>query len=160
MARNEEARSWGAALLNDVVKRALDKGKYDSKLARMALAGAGHLDKVTQLARGIGYQLVIQPPEETENNWYPYGGKWKELVKAIVFHFYNAEDEELIAAGRTDELEKLNRESERRTKLKNMGLDFSTVTQWMTKSTVPPLESFCILALCEGFKIEWREVKK
>lgn len=161
MARNLEARQWGAALLREVVERAKEKGKKDSVLTRLAYVGAGRMDVIEHLAGSLGFYLVIQPPEEYgSGRWYAMGRNWKELVKAMVFHFWTAEDEELIKHGTLDSIDNLTRRSERRKKLKDMGLDAeSAFTGWLCRHKVPPIESVCILAMCEGFKIEWREAK-
>ena len=162
MARNLEARQWGAALLREVVERAKEKGKKDSVLTRLAYVGSGRMDVIERLAASLGYYLVIQPPEQAgSGKWYAMGRNYRELLKAMVFHFWNAEDEELIKHGTLDSIDNLTRRSERRKKLKDMGLDAeSAFTGWLCRHKVPPIESFCILAMCEGFKIEWREAKR
>lgn len=163
MARNLEARQWGAALLREVVERAKEKGKKDSVLTRLAYVGSGRMDVIERLAASLGYYLVIQPPEQAgSGKWYAMGRNYRELLKAMVFHFWTAEDEELIKKGTVDSIDNLTRRSERRKKLHEMGLDAETAfTGWLGKNRkVPPIESFCILAMCEGFKIEWREAKK
>lgn len=161
MARNLEARQWGAALLREVVERAKEKGKKDSVLTRLAYVGSGRMDVIERLAASLGYYLVIQPPEQAgSGNWYAMGRNYRELLKAMVFHFWTAEDEELIKHGTLDSIDNLTRRSERRKKLKDMGLDAeSAFTGWLCRHKVPPIESVCILAMCEGFKIEWREAK-
>ena len=161
MARNLEARQWGAALLREVVERAMEKGKKDSVLTRLAYVGSGRMDVIERLAASLGYYLVIQPPEQAgSGKWYAMGRNYRELLKAMVFHFWTAEDEELIKHGTLDSIDNLTRRSERRKKLKDMGLDAeSAFTGWLCRHKVPPIESVCILAMCEGFKIEWREAK-
>lgn len=159
MAKNLEAREWSARLIREVVEMAAAEGKTNSSLTRMAYVGAGILDNVVNMARGMGYQLVIQPPEERESGrWYAMGGKWKDQLKAMVFHFMNREDEELIAAGKGDKLECLTRSSELRKALHEAGLNTECFTYWLQKGKVPTMETFCLLAMFEGFGIEWRRI--
>ena len=158
--RNEQARAWSAALIREFVEKARKKGKSCSILNRIAYIGAARMDVLFHYAQQYGFQLVIQPPEEQNNKWYAMGGSWKEMLKAMVFHFWTAEDEEVLAAGRPEDLEKVTRQTERRTKLTRMGISIEAINGWLRRHQVPQMESFCILALCEGFKIEWREVKK
>lgn len=161
MARNEEAREWGAALLRQVVEMAAADGKQNSVLNRMAYVGAGAVDNVVHMARGMGYQMVIQPPEERgSGRWYAMGGRWRDQLKAMVFHFCNREDAELIADGKENKLECVVRPSRLREELARSGLSVDSFTYWLQKGKIPTMESFCLLALFEGFGIEWRRVKE
>ena len=159
MAKNIEARRMGARLLEDVVARAREKGKSNSLLTRMAYVGAGQIETITRAAAGLGFELVIQPPEEAETeNWYAKGGKWKELLKTMVFHWWNREDDELIRSGNEHQLDLIYRKSEIRKKLYEAGLNADAFTEWLQIGKCPTIESFCILAIFEGFKVEWREI--
>ena len=159
MARNKEARDWGAALLREVVERAAAKGKTNGVMTRMAYVGAGAMNNVANMAAGMGFRLVIQPPEERgSGRWYAMGGSWRELLKAMVFHFCNREDEELIANGLESKLENVVRPSNLSKELHEAGLSVESFTYWLQRNKVPTIESFCLLALFEGFGIEWREV--
>lgn len=161
MPRNPEAREWGAKLIRDVVNMARERRRTNATLTRMAYVGAGQLETIARIAASLGYRLVIQPPEERgSGRWYAMGGNWRELLKAMVFHWWNREDEELIAAGREDELDKIYRDTKIRTALREAGLKAVTITDWLQNGKVPTMESFCVLALFEGFGIEWREVKE
>ena len=159
MAKNEEARKWGAQLLRDLVDMAREKGRYHTLLTRMAYVGAGQLETVSRLAAGLGYQLVIQPPEEKDSGrWYAMGGNWKELLKTMVFHWWNREDEELIATGNENQLDRVYRKSEIRNQLHDAGLNADCFTEWLQNGKTPTMETFCLLAQFEGFGIEWREI--
>ena len=161
MAKNEQAREWGAQLIRDVVNRARWKGGYIYQLAKMADVGAGSLAKVAELAGKLGFWLVIQPPEEDgTGRWYAMGGRWRDQLKAMVFHFWEREDAELIESGREAEIELIVRDTKLRRALADMGLGADSFTDWLKDGKVPTMESFCILALFEGFKIEWREIPK
>lgn len=161
MAKNEQAREWGAQLIRDVYNRAKWKGGYIYQLSKMAEVGAGSLAKVAELAGKLGFWLVIQPPEEDgTGRWYAMGGKWRDQLKAMVFHFWEREDAELIESGREAEIELIVRETNLRRELADMGLSVDSFTTWLKDNVVPTMESFCILALFEGFKIEWREIPK
>lgn len=160
MAKNMEARRWGAELLREVVERARQKCRTNPMLTRMAYVGAGQVETAAKLAASLGYQLVIQPPEERgSGRWYAMGGKWKELLKTMVFHWWNREDEELIATGNESKLDYINRDSQIRRDLHDAGLSAECFTEWLQKGKTPTMETFCILALFEGFGIEWREIK-
>ena len=161
MAKNLEAREWGAALIRQVVELAAAEGKTNSVLTRLAYIGAGSMDNIAHMAAGMGFQLVIQPPEEEgTGRWYAMGGSWRELLKTMVFHFCNREDAELIADGKADKLECIDRKSNLRTELQRAGLSTESFTYWLQRRKVPTIESFCILAMFEGFKIEWRRVEE
>lgn len=161
MAKNEQAREWGASLIRDVVNRARWKGGYIYQLAKMAEVGAGQLRNVSELANKLGFWLVIQPPEEDgTGRWYAMGGKWKDQLKAIVFHFWERETAELIADMREAYVDAVDRESKLRDALHDFGLNADSFTDWLQKGKVPTMENFCILALFEGFKVEWREIPK
>jgi hypothetical protein len=78
----------------------------------------------------------------------------------MVFHFWERENAELIESGRDAELELIVRDTKLRRSLADMGLGADSFTDWLQKGKVPTMENFCILALFEGFKIEWREIPK
>ena len=159
MAKNPEAREWGARLIREVVDRAAAEGKTNSVLTRLAYVGAGSMDNITHMAAEMGFHLVIQPPEEDgTGRWYAMGGDWRELLKTMVFHFCNREDAELIADGKADKLECIYRKSRLADDLRSAGLRTESFTYWLCRRKVPTIESFCILALFEGFKIEWRKI--
>ena len=161
MAKNEQAREWGAQLIRDVVNRARWKGGYIYQLAKMADVGAGSLAKVAELAGKLGFWLVIQPPEEDgTGRWYAMGGRWRDQLKAIVFHFWERETAELIDDGREVYVDAIDRESKLRDSLHDFGLNADSFTDWLQKGKVPTMENFCKIALFEGFKIEWREIPK
>ena len=161
MVKNKEARDWGAALLREVVERAAAKGKTNSEMTRMAYVGAGAMDRVANMAAGMGFRLVIQPPEERgSGRWYAMGGSWRELLKTMVFHWWNREDEELIATGNEDQLDRIFRKSEIRKQLHDAGLNADCFTEWLQNGKTPTMETFCLLARFEGFGIEWREVEE
>ena len=159
MPKNAEARRMGARLLRELVESARQQGKTNSFLTRMAYVGAGQIDTITRLSAGLGYQLVIQPPEEAgTDNWYAKGGKWKELLKTMVFHWWNREDEELLRTGNEHQLDLIFRKSELRNHLYEFGLNADCFTEWLQNGKCPTIESFCILAMFEGFKVEWRKI--
>ena len=161
MAKNEQAREWGAQLIRDVVNRARWKGGYIYQLSKMADVGAGSLAKVAELAGKLGFWLVIQPPEEDgTGRWYAMGGRWRDQLKAIVFHFWERETAELIDDGREVYVDAIDRESKLRDSLHDFGLNADSFTDWLQKGKVPTMENFCKIALFEGFKIEWREIPK
>ena len=161
MAKNEQAREWGAQLIRDVVNRARWKGGYIYQLSKMADVGAGSLAKVAELAGKLGFWIVIQPPEEDgTGRWYAMGGRWRDQLKAIVFHFWERETAELIDDGREVYVDAIDRESKLRDSLHDFGLNADSFKDWLQKGKVPTMENFCKIALFEGFKIEWREMPK
>ena len=130
-----------ADFLNELIERAAKQGKSHYMLNRMAKSGSASLDNLSKLADEMGYRIAIHFPDK--DGWYSCGGKWKELVKMMVFHFWTAEDEEIIASGNLDQLEKIDRTSDRRTRLLyQFGMDARCFTSWLQKGQVPKLESF------------------
>lgn len=161
MPKNAEAREWGASLIREVVDRAAQKGNWNYTMSRMARAGAGSLECVSRFADSLGYRLVIQPPEEKDSGrWYSMGGNWKEILKTMVFHWWTREDEELIKTGHEDYVDRVFRDTKLRRDLRDAGLSADSFTDWLQKGKVPTMESFCILAMFEGYGVEWREVKR
>ena len=159
MARNETARAWSAELIRQLADHANQRGKTIYNLNRMATVGAGQVDTVARIAATVGYQLAIQPPEERgSGKWYAMGGNWRELLKTMIFHWWNREDEELIATGL--ETDTIDRVSNIRKQLKEAGLNARCFTDWLQNNKTPTMENFCILGMFEGFQIEWREVKE
>ena len=143
-----------ADFINTLIELAAKQGKSHYMLNRMAKSGSASLDNLSKLADEMGYRIAIHFPDK--DGWYSCGGKWKELVKMMVFHFWTAEDEEIIASGSLDQLEKIDRTSERRTRLLyQFGMDARCFTSWLQKGQVPKLESFLVLARAEGFKVKW-----
>lgn len=160
MPKNLEARRWGAELIREVVDKAREKGRTNTVMTRMAYVGAGQLETVSRIAAGLGYRLVIQPPEERDSGkWYAMGGNWRELLKTVVFHWWNREDAELIATGHENAVDNVTRDSQIRRDLRDAGLNASIFNDWMQCGKVPTMESFCLLCMFEGFGIEWREVE-
>lgn len=162
MAKNEQAREWGAQLIRDVYNRARSKGGYIYQLAKMAEVGAGQLNKVCELAHRLGFWMVIQPPEEVGTwRWYAMGGKWRDQLKTMVFHFWERENAELLDDGRENDVDAIARKSKLRDALHDdFGLSADSFTDWLQNGKVPTMENFCKIALFEGFKIEWREIPK
>ena len=146
-----------ADFLNELIELAAKQGKSHYMLNRMAKSGSASLDNLSKLADEMGYRIAIHFPDK--DGWYSCGGKWKELVKMMVFHFWTAEDEEIIACGNLDQLEKIDRTSDRRTRLLyQFGMDARCFTSWLQKGQVPKLESFLVLARAEGFKVKWSKI--
>ena len=146
-----------ADFINELIELAAKQGKSHYMLNRMAKSGSASLDNLAKLADEMGYRIAIHFPDK--DGWYSCGGKWKELVKMMVFHFWTAEDEEIIASGRLDQLEKIDRTSDRRTRLLyQFGMDARCFTSWLQKGQVPKLESFLVLARSEGFKVKWSKI--
>jgi hypothetical protein len=146
-----------ADFLNELIELAAKHGKSHYMLNRMAKSGSASLDNLSKLAEDMGYRIAIHFPDK--DGWYSCGGKWKELVKMMVFHFWTAEDEEIIASGNLDQLEKIDRTSERRTRLLyQFGMDARCFTSWLQKGQVPKLESFLVLARAEGFQVKWSKI--
>lgn len=161
MAKNKMAREWGAMLIREVHDRAINRGGYVYELSRLARVGAGKIDKVSSLANSLGFRLAIQPPEEAgSGNWYTMGGKWRDQLKTMVFHFLERENAELIAEGRREDVDLIVRKSKLRDALHDSGLCADVFTEWLKyrNPKVPSMESFCILAMFEGFGLEWREI--
>lgn len=146
-----------ADFITELIELAAKHGKSHYMLNRMAKKGAASLDFLSKLADEMGYRIAVKPPDA--DGWYSCGGKWKELVKMMVFHFWTAEDEEIIASGNLDQLEKIDRTSDRRTRLLyQFGMDARCFTSWLQKGQVPKLESFLVLARAEGFKVKWSKI--
>ena len=143
--------------INNLIDLAAKDGNSHYMLNRMAKKGSASLDNLTELAEKVGYRIAVNPPDK--DGWYACGGKWKDVLKMMVFRFWTAEDEEIIASGRLDQLEKIDRTSNRRTRLLHeFGMDARCFTSWLTKGQVPKLESFLVLARSEGFKVKWSKI--
>ena len=146
-----------ADFITELIELAAKQGKSHYMLNRMAKSGSASLDNLSKLADEMGYRIAIHFPDK--DGWYSCGGKWKELVKMMVFHFWTAEDEEIISSGNLDQLEKIDRTSDRRTRLLyQFGMDARCFTSWLQKGQVPKLESFLVLARAEGFKVKWSKI--
>ena len=146
-----------ADFITTLIELASKNGKSHYMLNRMAKSGSASLDNLAKLAEEMGYRIAIHPPDK--DGWYACGGKWKDVLKMMVFHFWTAEDEEIIASGNIDQLEKIDRTSERRKRLfSEFGMDARCFTSWLTHGQVPKLESFLVLARAEGFKVKWSKI--
>lgn len=146
-----------ADFITELIELAAKQGKSHYMLNRMAKSGSASLDNLSKLADEMGYRIAVKPPDSEQ--WYACGGKWRDVLEMMVFRFWTAEDEEIIASGNLDQLEKIDRTSDRRTRLLyQFGMDARCFTSWLQKGQVPKLESFLVLARAEGFKVKWSKI--
>ena len=146
-----------ADFITELIELTAKQGKSHYMLNRIAKKGNANLDFLSKLADEMGYRIAVKPPEK--DVWYACGGKWKDVLKMVIFHFMNAEDEEIIASGNLDQMEKIERTSDRRTRLlRDYGINARYFTLWLQKGRVPKLDSFLTLAKSEGFKVKWSKI--
>ena len=147
-----------ADFITTLVELAAKDGKAHYLLNRLARSGTANIDHLSKLADELGYRIAIHPPDK--EGWYACDGKWKELVKMMVFHFWTAEDEELIAEGKLGKLEMIDRTSKRRTRLLDKyGISARKFTSWLQHGQIPKLDSFLALAKAEGFMVKWSKIR-
>ena len=162
MPRNENAKTEAAEFIRKLNDLAHAKMRNSAELNRMSYTGSARLDTIAELAKSLGFYLVVQPPEETENKWYAMGGKWRDILKSMVFHFLERENAELVASGREKLLDAVHRDTEISEQLHQAGLNTGSFNEWLCRMNgkKPSLESVFILADFEGFKLDWREMPK
>lgn len=141
--------------IDQLIYFAIEKGLKNSSLDHVKKIKNVSLDVIVDIADSLGYRLALEPPEK--NLWFTCGGNWKDLLRMLVFHFWNLEDAELISKGKLNLVEEINRTSDRRVRLlKEFGMDAKCFTTWLQKGKIPSFESFLVLAAAEGFKVMWR----
>lgn len=155
---NDESKKMAAELTRKLYNLAKEKGRYNRYLTFAAATGGCRLADLSDAAKSVGYWLVIEPPEE-RGKWYNASGQWKELLKRLVFHWFERRNAWLVANGRAEETDNLYvMDTPLRRDLEAQGLSPVTFGQWLNKGVRPSFASFCLLAAFEGFRIDWREI--
>lgn len=155
--RNEKAHALAKSLILKLHDIAKARGKTDRTLVNMCYRESAQVDNLCAVANRLGYWLVIESPE-SRGKWYNSGGQWRELVKRLVFHWWNRKDEELIRSGHAEKTDNICDTTELRRQLEAEGLSPVSFTEWLKNRKVPSFDSFCLLALFEGFGVDWREI--
>lgn len=155
--KNQKAHALAKSLLIKLYDIAKEKGKTDRSLVNMCYRESAQLDNLNLIANRLGFWLVIEAPEE-RGKWYNSDGHWRELVKRLVFHWWNRKDEELLRTGRADKIDNLCEKTELRRQLEMQGLSPAAFTEWLKNRKVPTFDNFCLLAQFEGFGVDWREI--
>lgn len=155
---NDEAKKQAAELTRKLYNLAKAKGRDNRYLTFAAATGGCRLVEIADAAKAVGYWLVIESPEE-RGKWYNASGQWKELLKRLVFHWYERRNQWLVANGRSEETDNLYvMNTPLRRELEAQGLSPVTFGQWLNRKVKPSFASFCLLATFEGFRVDWREI--
>jgi hypothetical protein len=155
--KNEKALLMSSELIRKVHALAAAKKRFSTAMNRFKYNGRASLKGVCEAAADLGYYLVIEPPEE-RGKWYNSGGQWRELLKRLVFHWWERKNAELILYGRDEEVDNISASTMLRKQLEEEGMSPLIFTEWLKERTVPSFENFCLLAMFEGFGVDWREI--
>lgn len=142
---DEETRAITHECLERLLARAMESGRETGALNAFLRCGNGDMGIICRTADRFGCFMVVKYPDR--DGWYSYGRNWYEILKQVIFHFWNRMEENPMLKDELFQATGINPDNR--------------FHAWIVKRyCAPKLETFLKLCQFEGVAVDWRHRPK